>query len=507
MDLTNGKSEKLLELTGISKKFSGTYVLTDVDFEVRAGEIHALMGENGAGKSTLMKIAGGIHQPDSGTILVEAKPHTISTPGDAISAGIAMIHQELSTVPEMTVAENLALGREPTRAGIVVDRGELYSEAKRKLARIGVEVDPGTRMGSLSVGLQQMVEIARAVDQNAQILILDEPTAALSDTESERLFDVLATMKANGMGLIYISHRLEEVWRLADRVTVLRDGHLVATNDRNNLDQHEVVRQMVGRKISDLYIRKERTPGDTILEVADLQARKSKIGPINFTLRRGEVLTLVGLIGAGRTETVRLIYGVDKADAGSVKVNGVKTRIDSAYNALKAGIGMVPESRKEQAIFEVRDLSDNIAFSSLGKHSRYSVTLWSRIRKTAEYYIERLKIRARSMRQLVGTLSGGNQQKVVLSRLLASSPEILILDEPTRGVDVGAKRDIYAIINDLALEGKAVLIVSSDLPEALGISDRLLVYHEGKIIRELDARNTTEEEVMMYATGLAEESV
>ena len=493
----------VLSLENISKKFAGTTVLHGVDLDVRAGEVHALMGENGAGKSTLMKVVGGVHQPDTGQVRINAQVLNLASPKDAIAAGIAMIHQELSTVPYMTVADNLALGREPTRVRYVVDREALNAEARRKLDRIGVRVDPKAKMVDLSVGQQQMVEIARAVDQDAKILVLDEPTAALSDAESERLFTLVDSMRERGMGLIYISHRLDEVWRLADRITVLRDGYLVGTSERAQVDQDEVVRQMVGRRIESLYVRENRSAGNVVLEVTDIVSADLGVGPVSLSVRAGEVVTLVGLIGAGRTETVRMIYGADPADSGTVRLHGHEVSISSCTDALKVGIGLLPESRKEQALFAARDVVDNITITSLTTTSRFGVLARTQLAQTAKKYIDLLRIRARSARQLVSTLSGGNQQKVVLSRLLASSTEVLVLDEPTRGVDVGAKHEIYEIINGLAGEGKAVLIVSSDLPEALGISDRLLVYRDGQIVTELVAADTSEEEVMMYATGLS----
>jgi len=492
----------LLDLNGISKKFAGTTVLQGVDFDVWPGEVHALMGENGAGKSTMMKIVGGVHQPDTGTIRIAGRERVLASPAGAMEAGVAMIHQELSAVPYLQVAENLALGNEPTKLPWVVDRTALNQQAQQKLDRIGVKVDPRSRMSDLSVGQQQMVEIARAVDQDAKILILDEPTASLSETESERLFALVEKMRSDGMGLIYISHRLDEVWRLADRITVLRDGHLVQTSVRGEVDQDEVVRQMVGRRIESLYVRDNRKAGDVVLEVSELTSRQSGVGPVSFTVKSGEVVTLVGLIGAGRTETVRLIYGADVADSGSIRLRGRAARIRSVTDALGNGVALLPESRKEQALFPSRNIIDNITISSLKNKSRAGVLVRSLLNKVTQKYMSQLRIRASSAKQTVGTLSGGNQQKVVLSRLLESDTDLLILDEPTRGVDVGAKHDIYEIINSLASAGKAILIVSSDLPEALGISDRLLVYRDGMLVQELAAEGSSEEEVMMFATGL-----
>ena len=496
--------EPILQLQGITKSFSGTRVLSGVDFDLRAGEIHALMGENGAGKSTLMKVLGGVHAPDSGAIVIGGEHQVFANPGDAIAAGVAMIHQELSTVPEMTVAENLALGREPVR-GVVLDRKRLRAEAEEKLAVVGGGIDPRTLMRKLSVGRQQMVEIARAVAQHARILVLDEPTASLSDTEAHRLFEVLERMRDEGIGMVYISHRLDEVWRLADRVTVLRDGHLVGTSARGELTQEEVVSRMIGRKVATLYVRENRRAGDVVLEVADLVGAGNGVGPVTFQVRAGEVVGLVGLIGAGRSEIARTIYGADQRASGTIVVDGRPADIGSPGDAISVSVGMVPESRKEQALFPAMDVTDNITIASLDQHTRVGVLARRRIQEAAKQSIARFGIRLRSARQEVRTLSGGNQQKVVLSRWLATNPRVLILDEPTRGVDVGAKQEIYRIINEQAEQGMAVLIVSSDLPEALGISDRLLVVRGGRVVKELAGERATEEEVMRYATGVVRE--
>lgn len=496
--------EPILQLQGITKSFAGTRVLSGVDFDLRAGEIHALMGENGAGKSTLMKVLGGVHAPDSGAVVIGGERKVFANPGDAIAAGVAMIHQELSTVPEMTVAENLALGREPVR-GVVLDRKRLRAEAEEKLAVVGGGIDPRTLMRKLSVGRQQMVEIARAVAQHARILVLDEPTASLSDTEAHRLFEVLERMRAEGIAMVYISHRLDEVWRLADRVTVLRDGHLVGTSARGELTQEEVVSRMIGRKVDTLYVRENRRAGDVVLEVADLVGAGNGVGPVTFQVRAGEVVGLVGLIGAGRSEIARTIYGADQRASGTILVDGRPADIASPGDAISFSVGMVPESRKEQALFPAMDVTDNITIASLDQHTRAGVLARRRIQDAARQSIARFGIRLRSPRQEVRTLSGGNQQKVVLSRWLATNPRVLILDEPTRGVDVGAKQEIYRIINEQAEQGMAVLIVSSDLPEALGISDRLLVVRDGRVVKELAGERATEEEVMRYATGVVRE--
>lgn len=495
-----GAAEPLLEVRGISKRFGATAALTDVSFDVRPGEIHSLTGENGAGKSTLMKIITGNYQPDTGEMYVGGEPARFSSPRDAQAAGIAIIHQELNTIPEMTVAENLSLGQEPNRFGLL-DKRTLIEDARRKLALVGSDIDPRTPIGRLSVGMQQMIEIARALSEEAQVLVLDEPTAALSRSESERLFALLNQMRDNGMGLVYISHRMEELWALSDRLTVLRDGQYVGTRRMSETTSNEIVSMMVGREITDLYQRSGRVPGDVRLEVRDLTDKRG-VGPVSFDVRGGEVVSLVGLIGAGRTEVVRMIYGADKAATGTVRLDGEKLRASDPKRSIRDGVALLPESRKDQALFLQQSVTENIEISTLGRSSTFGVTLKGRLRKAVRPIWDSLRIKAGSPEAIVKSLSGGNQQKAVLARMLLQKPRLLILDEPTRGVDIGAKSEIYRIIDEIAAGGAAVLIVSSDLPEAIGISDRLLVMHEGRLVAELDAGEATEELVMEHATGL-----
>ena len=498
--MTMSDQDVLLEVDHISKRFGATKALTDVHFDIRAGEIHALTGENGAGKSTLMKIISGNYAPDHGHIMVRGRAVTFANPSQAKAAGIAIIHQELNTIPEMSVAENLALGAEPTRNG-VLDRRAMVASAREKLALVGADIDPTIPIGRLSVGMQQMIEIARAVSEDAQVLVLDEPTAALSQTESQHLFGLLRGMRERGMGLVYISHRMEEVWALADRITVLRDGYLVGTKLKGEVEPAEIVRMMVGREVHELYLRSERSAGEVRLQVSGL-TNGAAIGPVSFDVRAGEVVSLVGLIGAGRTEVARLIYGADKAAGGAVTLDGKPLVVRSPKRSIHRGVGLLPESRKDQALFLVMSVVDNVSISTLWRHSNLGVLPVRAIKKVAEKITESLHLKAASGDAEVRSLSGGNQQKVVLARMLAQNPRLLILDEPTRGVDVGAKSEIYRIINDIAKTGTAVLIVSSDLPEALGISDRLLVMRMGKIVAEFDAVTATEEQVIEYATGV-----
>ncbi|AXE40068.1 sugar ABC transporter ATP-binding protein [Acidipropionibacterium virtanenii] len=491
----------LLQLRGISKRYGATQALNSVDFDAYPGEVHALMGENGAGKSTLMKILAGNESRDAGTILIDGEAVEISSPADAVSHGIAIIHQELNTVPDMTVAENLALGREPRGRLGALDRRRMLTEARRKLALIGAEIDPRTTLGRLSVGRQQMVEIARAVSENARVLVLDEPTAALSRTESEQLYSLIQKMRDDGVALIYISHRMEEVWMLADRVTVFRDGGLVGTRDKETIEPADVVRMMVGRDVVDLYGHERRSPSEVLLEVHDLTGAAA--GPASLSVRAGEVVAMAGLIGSGRTELVRMIFGADPAFSGTVEVAGRSTPPRRPSEAIHRGIAMVPESRKEQALFPEQSVERNISISTLPTYSPGGVMQARKARTAAKQEMKRLNLRENAIDLPARALSGGNQQKIVLARWLMADSDVLILDEPTRGVDIGAKSEIYDAINSLAEAGKAILVVSSDLPEAIGISDRVLVMRHGRIVADLDSATTTEENVMLHATGTA----
>jgi len=463
--------------------------------------VHALMGENGAGKSTLMKILAGTEARDAGRILLDGVEVEIASPTAARAHGIATIHQELNTVPSMTVAENLALGMEPrTRFGSL-DRRAMLESARRKLARIGARIDPRRELGGLSVGMQQLVEIARAVSENARILVLDEPTASLTRAESLHLYDVISAMRRDGVGLVYISHRMEEVWRLADRVTVLRDGRYVGTREKDEIHDADIVRMMVGRTFDDLYAHDDRTPGNVVLDVRGLEG--DAVGPVDLHVRAGEVVALAGLVGSGRTEVVRLIFGVDRARGGSIAVHGRTVAVASPRDAIAAHIGMVPESRKEQALFLDHSVRNNISITSLPAHSRTGVLERRAISDAVTAQMTRLGIRRDALHLPARALSGGNQQKVVLGRWLMRESDVLILDEPTRGVDIGAKREIYDAIDELAAKDKAILVVSSDLPEAIGISDRLLVMRGGRVVHELPSRTATEEDVMLHAIGTA----
>ncbi len=494
----------LLAVEDVSRRFGATLALNKVRFDLRAGEVHALMGENGAGKSTLMKILAGNIQRDAGRILIDGREVEIRSPIEASANGIAIIHQELNTVRDMTVAENLALGREPrTRLGML-DRRRMDEQARQKLARIHSTIDPRRPLGSLSVGMQQMVEIARAVSENARILVLDEPTAALSRAEAQELYRIIGQMRLAGVGLIYISHRMEEVWQLANRVTVFRDGGYVGTGTLAEISPPDVVRMMVGRQVADLYQHDKREPGAIVLEVEGLEG--IAVGPVDLSVRAGEVVCMAGLIGSGRTEVGRLLFGADPRTAGSVRIEGRPSRPADPFEAIADGIGMVPENRKEQGLFLDHSVEDNIAISSLDRFVAAGVVDRTARRNAVLAQMKQLGLRLNALSLPVKALSGGNQQKAALARWLLRDSRVLILDEPTRGVDIGAKREIYEEIDRLARAGKAILVISSDLPEAIGISDRLLVMRQGRIVAELVSEKTSEEEVMLHATGTATRS-
>lgn len=506
MDMSEKTTDEyLLQAVGISKRFGATQALDNVDFDLRPSEVHALMGENGAGKSTLMKIFSGDYAPDSGEIVVRGNRVVMASPRDAMTHGIGIIHQELNTLPEMTVAENLAIGQEPVNSFGMLDRRRMIEAAQQKLAAVGADLDPRMPIGRLSVGMQQMVEIARAIAEDVNILVLDEPTAALSVTESRRLFELIRGMKAKGMGLIYISHRMEEVWELADRVTVFRDGKLVGTRDMRAVGDEEVkprdiVRMMVGRDVDDLYGDQKGSIGEPRVVVRELQG--NAVGPVSFDVRAGEIVSFVGLIGAGRTEVARMLYGADPSIGGSVSLDGKEVNLQSPAAAMAQGIGLLPESRKEQALFQEMSVSDNTVISTLKKFCTAGVLDSGKIKQSVKNTFSALQVRAASPAAEARSLSGGNQQKLVFARLVEQAPAMLILDEPTRGVDIGAKSEIYRIIRSIADSGTAVMVVSSDLPEALGISDRLMVMRGGRIVAELLGVDATEEKVMEHATGV-----
>jgi ABC-type sugar transport system ATPase subunit len=490
-----------LRMEGISKAFPGVQALQGVNFEVASGEIHALVGENGAGKSTLLKILTGALPGDEGQIIIRGQPVEVSTPSGAQALGISMIHQELSLMPYLTVGQNIYLGREPlTRFPGFIDWSTLYAQAQQLLGRLNVDVDARAEVQGLSIAQQQMVEVAKALSLNADLIAMDEPTSALSERETEVLFDVMRSLKAQGVSLIFISHRLGEVFQIADRVTVLRDGQLVGTAPIAELDEDQVVRMMVGRELGEMYPKADAERQSVVLEVDNLQDGRELHG-VDLKLHRGEILGLAGLVGAGRTALAETLFGIRTAVAGEVRLEGRQFKLGSPGEAIRLGMGFVPEDRKLQGLFLNMAVRENIVVSAMDKVARWGFVNFSKADRLADEFVNKLDIRTPSLRQWVRNLSGGNQQKVIIARWLTLKPRVLILDEPTRGIDVGAKAEIHALMNQLAQEGVGVLMISSELPEVLGVSDRILVMHEGRVAGEFTRDQATQDEIMRVATG------
>ncbi|MBW4528098.1 MAG: sugar ABC transporter ATP-binding protein [Phormidium tanganyikae FI6-MK23] len=495
----------VLEMKGITKRFNGVPALQNVNLTLYPGEVHALMGENGAGKSTLMKILAGAYIADEGEIWVNGQRLNITDPGIARRAGINLIYQELNVAPNLTVVENIYMGNELSR-GQLLDREGMQREAARVLQSLGASFSPDDVVSSLSIAEQQQVEIARALKDNSRILVMDEPTAALSDRETERLFEVIHRLRRDGIAIVYISHRMEEVYALADRVSVLRDGQYIGTLDRSEISPERLVQMMVGRSMQGFYEHEHQTnPGNVVLEVRQI-SDGHKVQPTDLVLRAGEIVGLAGLVGAGRTELSRLIFGADPKTSGEVFLNGQKVEIRSPGDAIAAGIGYVPEDRKDQGLFLEMSSGKNITLNMLKQDSKAGVINWGTLGRIANSAVEDFNIRLANLEIRAMDLSGGNQQKLLLARWLAIKPRVLLLDEPTRGVDIGAKSEIYRIISNLAKTGVAVLMVSSELPEVIGLSDRVLVMRQGRIVGEIDGsrQRIAQENIMAYATGASE---
>jgi len=488
-------------MRNISKQYPGVRALDDVSLSVEVGEIHALLGENGAGKSTMMKILAGAQSKDSGEILLNGAPVQIDSPQKAMSLGISIIYQEFNLVPYLSAGENIYLGREP-RAAIpgFVDFKKLYADAQAVLDKLGVKIDARAPVNTLSVAGQQMVEIAKATSKKSKIIVMDEPSATLTDHELRALFRLMLQLKSEGVSIVYISHRLEEIVEVCDRATIMRDGHHVATKDVKDLTREEIIRLMVGRELKDAIPKVPAEQGDIALEVKHL-TRKGVLNDISFTVRKGEVLGIAGLVGAGRTETARVIFGADPMDSGSIEVFGKPVRIRSPQDAIKHGIGLVTEDRKQQGLVLGMVVRENTTLANLDFLSSLGFIRRGEERQVAEKYKTDLAIKTPTIEQTVHNLSGGNQQKVVLAKWLFTGSKILIFDEPTRGIDVGAKSEIYKLMNELAKNGVAIIMISSELPEVLGMSDRILVMHEGRLTGELSRAEATQEKIMHLATG------
>ena len=488
-------------MRGIRKAFPGVVALDDVSFDLRRGEVHALLGENGAGKSTLMKILSGACVRDAGEILIDERPVVLNSPREAQAIGISTIYQEFNLVPQLSAAENIYLGREPMFRAGVIDRGALVKRARALLQSLGTVVDPEAPVTTLGVAEQQMVEIAKALSLRARILIMDEPTSALTASEIEELFAAIRRFTGEGGSVIYISHRLEELARVGHRATVLRDGRFIGTRTLP-APIPELVRMMANRDISEHYPPPTRTKGAEILRVEGV-SRGARLRDVSFTLHRGEVLGVAGLLGAGRTELARVIAGADTPDSGRITVNGKPVRVRSPRDAIRAGIGLVPEDRKRQGLVLPQSVAANLSLPQLSRLGRAGVVSRSREEQIATRWTRELRIKTPSIDTRVLTLSGGNQQKVVLGKWLAAGADVLIVDEPTRGIDVGAKMEIYTLLDRLAADGAGILMISSDLPEVMGMSDRILVMHQGRVQAMLDAHGATQEAVLHAALGLA----
>jgi ribose transport system ATP-binding protein len=491
----------LLKLEGVSKEFPGVKALSDVSFDLRAGEVHAVCGENGAGKSTLMKIISGVYQPNAGTMTFKGAPAQFASTLQSEAAGIAIIHQELNLVPHLTVAENIYLAREPRR-GFLVDRKRLVADANRCLARLGVDIDPNVQVRTLSVAQCQMVEIAKALSLDATVLIMDEPTSSLTEQEAQLLFKVIRDLKSQGTGIIYISHRLDELAEIVDRVTVLRDGRYISTDEFSSLTLDDIVSRMVGRSLEEKFPDPTRRPGQDVIFSATGLTRSGVFSDIGFEIRRGEILGFAGLMGAGRTEVARAIFGADPLDAGKITLDGAELKISDPRSAMEAGIAYLSEDRKAQGLAVKMPVDANLLMARMeAVSSRFGVIDRKRHRSSSQRYVDLLNIRTPSLGQPVRLLSGGNQQKIIIGKWLFREPRIMFFDEPTRGIDVGAKFAIYQIMDELAARGIGVVLISSELPEVLGMSDRIAVFHGGRITATLTTRDTSQEEIMHYASG------
>jgi len=490
----------LLELERVSKSFGAVHALVDTSLELYAGETHALVGENGAGKSTLVKVLAGVYWPDAGTLRLGGRSVVLSSPAAAREAGIAVIYQEPSLFPDLTVAENVFMGRQPLRSGRRVDSKAMRRRVLELLEPLGVRLDPERIARGLSIADQQVVEIAKALSLDARVIIMDEPTAALSAYEVDRLFRVVENLRASGAAVLFISHRLEEVFAISQRVTVMRDGHRVFTGPLEGLTSQDLVRAMVGRDVVERQSSQRVKPGETVLKVERL-TREGVFVDISFEVRSGEIVALAGLVGAGRTEVARAVFGIDHYDAGAVHVAGHALRRGAPAAAMAAGVGLVPEDRRLQGLVMELSIASNIALASLGKLQRFGILRRAAESRFAADWATRLRLKYGRFSDPVSTLSGGNQQKIVLAKWLSRHPQLLVVDEPTRGIDVATKAEVHRLLGDLAHDGVAILMVSSELPEVLLISDRILVMREGRLVAEFSHEQASEESIVAAATG------
>ena len=499
-------SEYLLELKGVCKSFPGVKALDNVQLALRPGTVHALMGENGAGKSTLMKCLFGIYKMDAGEIYMNGQKIQVDNPDEAMKLGIAMVHQELQPVPARSVAENLFLGRFPVKKiGPIqmIDHKKMYEDTAYWLHEVKMDFNPKAMLGDLSIGQMQSVEIAKAVSHQAKVVIFDEPTSSLSDNEVEALFRIMNDLRDKGVAMVYISHKMDEIKRIADDITIMRDGTYVGTWPASELTTDQIIAKMVGRELTNVYPERKNEPGDVILEVNDLcSIHENSFQHVSFNLRKGEILGFGGLVGAQRTELLEGVFGIRGIESGESKINGTPVKIKKPSDAMKAGIGLITEDRRGNGIFGCLSIKDNVGVSVYNKYLKAGFVLdHKRINGVVDDSIKKLRIKTPNMKEHIANLSGGNQQKVIVARWLANDPDILIMDEPTRGIDVGAKHEIYEIMNDLAAQGKAIIMISSEMAELLGMSDRVYVMCDGKLRGEItEKEEMTQAKVMSYAT-------
>ncbi len=499
-------SEYVLEMTGVCKAFPGVKALDNVELKLRPGKVHALMGENGAGKSTLMKCMFGIYKMDQGQILMDGQPVTISDPMDALSKGIAMVHQELQPIPARTVGENIFLGRYPMKKALgfipMVDHAKMYADTANLLKRVRMNFDPKQKVGELSVSQMQSVEIAKAVSANCRVLILDEPTSSLTANEVEALFRIIEDLKAEGVAIVYISHKMDEILRIADEVSIMRDGKYIGTWEAGELTTEKIITRMVGRELTNLYPKRENTPGEVVFEVKDFTSINPRsFRNVSFQLRKGEILGVGGLVGAQRTELMEGLFGIRSHTTGQIFYKGKELTITRPKDAIDQGVAMLTEDRRGSGIMGVLSVADNISIASLNRYLDHGCFInGKKVEQLVQDNVQKMNIKTPSSKTLIKSLSGGNQQKVLVGRWLANNPDVLILDEPTRGIDVGAKYEIYCIIADLAKEGKSIIMISSEMSELIGMSDRIMVMCDGRVTGFVEGNEATQENIMTYAT-------
>ena len=497
------ENDVLLRMQGISKSFPGVRALDNVSLDVRRGTVHALMGENGAGKSTLMKCLFGIYTKDSGKILLEGKEVSFKTSKEALDCGVAMVHQELNQALKRSVVDNIWLGRYPTKGPLVQEK-KMHEDTREIFKKLGIDVNPAQIMGSLPVARRQMAEIAKAVSYNARVIVFDEPTSSLNDAEVEQLFRIIDMLKKNGTAIIYISHKMEEILRISDDITVMRDGRHIATEPAKNMTMEKIIKLMVGRELGNRFPERKNKPGKPLLEVEGLTSRYSNLRDVSFTLRESEIIGVAGLDGAGRTELLENIFGLSARERGRLVLRGREIKNRNARDSISNGFALVTEERRSTGIFGILSIRANTTVSSLKKYLSYGFVLnKKKMRRATDDMIKSLRIKTPTQDTKIRSLSGGNQQKVIFGRWLLTEPDILLLDEPTRGIDVGAKFEIYSVIGNLAANGKSVIMVSSEMPELLGVCDRILVMSGGRLAGEVDAKDATQEQIMTLATKYA----